>query len=157
LADYQVSWHSVTVDEERQDARASLLYLIKRVELAVRKRLDEVLSEHGLTTTQYTALTALEGNPAMTAAALARHTFVAAQTIAQLVRTLEERGWVERRPDPSSRRQALLALTPAGARLLAELRGPVAAVERRMTEGLTAAEVRAVEGRLRAFRVALEP
>lgn len=153
MADYQVSWHSVTVPSGGQ---ASLLYLIKRVELAVRKRLDAVLEEHGLTTIQYTALTALERHPDMTAAALARHSFVTAQTIAQLVRTLEERGWVVRHPDPGSRRQHLLALTPAGSRLLAELRDPVAEIERRMTTELSAAEIAAVGAAMREFRAALE-
>jgi len=138
------------------DTGASLLYRVKQVELAIRKRLDEVVSRHGLTTTQYTALTALERHPAMTAAALARHTFVAAQTIAQLVRTLEARGWIERRPDPGSKRQVLLALTPAGEQLLAELSGPVAEMEARMTASLSAAKVREVETILRAFRTALD-
>lgn len=138
------------------ETSASLLYLVKRVELAVRKRLDEVVSERGLTTTQYTALTALERHPGMTAAQLARHSFVAAQTIAQLARTLEERGWVERQPDPTSRRQVLLALTQAGQRLLDDLRAPVAEVERRMTQGLTAQESRLVETTLRSLRESLE-
>jgi len=138
------------------DSRASLLYRIKQVELAIRGRLDEVLSEHGLTTTQYTALTVLERNPSITAAALARQTFVAAQTIAQLVRTLEARGWVERRPDPGSKRQMLLTLTPSGAALLAGLRAPVGEIEARMTASLAAAEVRELDRVLRAFRAALD-
>ena len=138
------------------DGQASLLYLVKRVELAVRKRLDAVLEAHGLTTTQYTALTALERHPAMTAAALARFTFVTAQTTGQLVATLERRGWIDRRPDPASRRQHLLSLTPAGQRLLDELREPVAEVEQRMAERLAPAEVVRVRDALRAFRAALE-
>jgi len=112
--------------------QASLLYLIKRLELAVRKRLDAVVAPAGLTVVQYTALTALERHPGMTAAALARHSFVAAQTTAELVRGLEARGLIVREPDPASRRQTPISLTEAGRSLLDGLREPVAAIERSM-------------------------
>src|SRR5690606_36417011 len=119
-------------DRVSAETPTPLLYLVKRVELAVRKNLDAVLEPHGLTTIQYTALTSLARHDGMTAAALARHSFVAPQTMAQLVATLESRGWLERVPDPASRRRQLLSLTEDGRRLLAELRDPVAAVEDRM-------------------------
>jgi len=153
VADYQVSWHSVAVADRDQ---ASLLYLIKRLELAVRKQLDAVVAPAGLTVVQYTALTALERHPGMTAAALARHSFVAAQTTAELVRGLEERGLVVREPDPASRRQTRISLTAAGRSLLKELREPVAAIERAMVgERLDGRRVE-VAGALEAMRRALE-
>ncbi len=127
------------------------------MELAVRKHLDAVLEAQGLTTVQYTALTALERHPEMTAAALARFTFVTAQTIAQLVRTLVYRGWVDRHPDPGSRRQHLLSLTAEGQRLLQELRDPVSEVERRMTAGVDRTELARIHDAMRSFRAALEP
>lgn len=133
-----------------------LLYLVKRVELAVRKHLDAVLEPHGLTTIQYTALTSLERHPGMTAAALARHSFVAAQTMAQLVATLADRGWIERRPDPASRRRQVLELTPAGQALLEDLRVPVADVEQRMLGEVEGADVAVVRAALRAFASSLE-
>ncbi len=139
---------------QRRDG--SLLYLIKRVELAVRKRLDAVLDEHGLTTIQYTALTSLERHPGMTAAALARHTFVTAQTTAQLVSGLEGRGLVARRPDPASRRQALLSVTGPGQRLLDELRPLVDGIEAEMTAELSVADRATARDALGAFRLALE-
>lgn len=152
MAEYQVSWHSVRVTSER----ASLPYLVKQVELAVRKRLDTTLAAYGLTTTQYTLLTALERHANATAASLARRSFVTAQTMAQLLRTLEERGWVERHPDPASRRQVRITLAPAGADLLLKLREPVAGIERRMTQHLTEAQVRQLEPLLRTMRSSLE-
>lgn len=39
------------------------------------------------------------------------------QSMGELVATLERRGWVERRADPSDRRARLVCLTPEGARL----------------------------------------
>lgn len=139
-----------------QRSEGSLLYLVKRVELAARKRLDAVLGTSGVTAVQYAALTSLESHPDMTAAALARHSFVTAQTTAQLVRGLEERGLIVRHPDPNSRRQVLLALTPLGRRLLDELRSPVAQITRVMTSAVPSDElVRAVVA-LESFRAALE-
>ena len=138
------------------DIPTPLLYLVKRVELAVRKNLDAVLESHGLTTIQYTALTSLERQPGMTVAALARHSFVTAQTMAQLVATLADRGWIERQRDPAYRRRLIVALTPEARTLLAELRGPVAEVEDRMVAGVAEDDLRAVRAALRTFATTLE-
>lgn len=135
---------------------ASLLYLLKRVELAARSRLDEVIEPFGVTAVQYAALTSLERHPDMTAAALARHSFVTAQTTAQLVRGLEERGLIARHPDPKSKRQVLLGLTPAGEALLRELHGPVQEIERRMTAEVAKADLVHVRAVLESFRAAVE-
>ena len=62
-----------------------LLYLLKRVELAVRARLDEIVRPAGLTAAQYTALTVLERHDDMSSAQLARHSFVTAQAIADIL------------------------------------------------------------------------
>jgi len=138
-------------------SEASFLYLLKRVELAAKKRLEDVLEPYSITAAQYAALTSLERHPGLTAAALARHSFVTAQTTAQLVRGLETRGLIVREPDPNSRRQVLLALSQGGRDLLDELRGPVRAIERRMTAGFDAAELARVHDALESFRVAVEP
>jgi len=135
----------------------SFLYLLKRVELAAKKRLEEVLEPYGITAAQYAALTSLERHPGLTAAALARHSFVTAQTTAQLVRGLESRGLIAREPDPKSKRQVLLALAPAGLALLDETRAPVQAIERRMTAGIDAEQLAHARSALESFRVAVEP
>jgi len=135
----------------------SLLYLLKRVELAAKKRLDDVLEPYDVTAVQYAALTSLERHPGLTAAALARHSFVTAQTTAQLVRGLEHRGLIVREPDPTSRRQVLLALSPSGRELLDVLRGQVRAIERLMTTGFDADELGRVRAALESFRTAVEP
>lgn len=56
--------------------RALTLYLVKRLELAIRARMDEVLRPHGLTTLQFTALTALRDRDGLSSAQLARRSFV---------------------------------------------------------------------------------
>jgi len=124
----------------------SLLYLVKRTELVVRARLEEVLKPAGMTALQYTALTVLQRRDGLTAAQLARDSFVTAQSVADLVRTLEARGYVDRRPNPANRRELLIALTGLGHQILADHEQPVRDLEQRMTDGLGAEDT----ARLRA-------
>ncbi len=134
---------------------ATMLYLIKQVELAVRSRLDELTAAHGITTIQYTALTALERHPGLIAAQLARMSFVRAQSMTQLLDALESRGLVRRVPDPSSRRQMRISLTDAAAELLDRMREPAAEIEREMTSALSPADVISLGEMLQSCRAGL--
>jgi DNA-binding MarR family transcriptional regulator len=118
----------------------TLLYLMKQLELRVRSHLDDLVRPDGLTALQYTALTVLEGHPGLTSARLARRSFVTAQSMADMVKTLHDRNLIERRPDPTDRRRLVLALTPQGRALLDRYRQPVADLEARMLSGLTSAQ-----------------
>ncbi|MFV0137854.1 MarR family winged helix-turn-helix transcriptional regulator [Streptomyces sp. HMX87] len=115
----------------------SLLYLVKRTELVVRARLEEMLKPAGITALQYTALTVLERHDGVSAAQLARDSFVTAQSMADMVRALEGRGLIRREPNPRNRRERLILLTGAGRRLLAEYAEPAARLEERMVGELT--------------------
>ncbi|MDD9376300.1 MarR family transcriptional regulator [Streptomyces sp. ZAF1911] len=119
----------------------SLLYLVKRTELAVRARLDELLKPAGITALQYTALTVLERHEGISAAQLARDSFVTAQTMADMVRALESHGLIRREPNPANRRERLILLADAGRRLLEEYAEPARGLEERMVADLTAEEV----------------
>jgi len=124
------------------DAHAhSLLYLVKQVELAIKASLDEVVAPFGLTSNQYTALTVLHRNPGITAARLARNSFVRIQSMAQLVEALEDRGLIQRERDEHNKRQNLISITEEGERVLDALAEPVAALEAQVIEGLDDAEV----------------
>lgn len=122
------------------DARPTMLYLVKQLELAVRAQLDDVLRPTSITTLQYTALTVLERRADLSTAQLARNAFVTDQSAADMVGVLEERGLVSRVPDPADRRRRVLRLTAEGRALLDSLRDEVAAVESRMLAPLTATE-----------------
>jgi len=117
-----------------------LLYLVKQVELAVRSHLDNLLRPAGLTALQYTALTVLERHPDMSAAQLARNSFVTAQSMADMITALEGRGLIERHRDQADRRRLVVALTSAGRELLDDYRDQVAALETRMLAGLDSGE-----------------
>ncbi|WAC54551.1 MarR family winged helix-turn-helix transcriptional regulator [Gordonia sp. SL306] len=116
----------------------TLLYMVKQVELAIRAHLDDVLKPQGLTTSQYTAMTVLERDPGMTAAHLARNSFVTAQSMSDVVAPLLDRGLIERHRDPADRRRLVLSLTADGMALLDTCRGPVTAVQTRMVHGMDA-------------------
>ncbi|MFJ7153943.1 MarR family winged helix-turn-helix transcriptional regulator [Streptomyces sp. NPDC101118] len=122
--------------------------MVKRTELAVRARLDELLKPAGITALQYTALTVLERHDGISAAQLARDSFVTAQSMADMVRALESRGLIRREPNPANRRERLILLAEPGRALLAEYAGPARALEQRMVADLT-------DGQTAAFREAL--
>lgn len=126
----------------------SLLYLVKRTELAVRARLEEALKPAGITALQYTALTVLERHDGISAARLARDSFVTAQSMADMVRALESRDLIRREPNPVNRRERLILLTDAGRRLLADYAEPARRLEERMVAEMSAEEAD-------AFRAAL--
>jgi DNA-binding MarR family transcriptional regulator len=123
------------------EASPSLLYLLKRTELVVRARLEELLRPAGVTALQYTALTVLERRDGVSAAQLARDSFVTAQSMADMVRALESRGLVRREPNPRNRREKVILLADAGRRLLARYAEPARLLEERMVGELRPADV----------------
>lgn len=137
------------------DAGPSLLYLLKRTELVVRARLEELLKPAGVTALQYTALTVLERHDGISAAQLARDSFVTAQSMADMVRGLESRGLVRREPNPGNRREKVILLADAGRRLLAEYAEPARMLEQRMVADLDPADVKRFRDALRSAHRAL--
>ncbi|MGW1952739.1 MarR family winged helix-turn-helix transcriptional regulator [Streptomyces sp. NPDC001920] len=124
-------------DAQVTKAAPSLLYMVKQVELVVRSHLDELVKPSGITALQYTALTVLQRHDGLSAAQLARDSFVTAQSIADLVRSLDNRGLVRRERNPRNRRELLILLTDAGRDVLARHEGPVRELEERMVRDLT--------------------
>jgi DNA-binding MarR family transcriptional regulator len=131
---------TTTDDPAQTRTRPSLLYMIKQLELVVRSHLDDIVKPSGITALQYTALTVLERHDGLSAAQLARDSFVTAQSIADLVRSLENRGLVRRERLPENRRELLIYLTDQGRALLAEHAAQVADLEQQMTASLSARE-----------------
>src|SRR5215467_411020 len=128
-----------------------LLYLVKQVELAARARLDDIVRPVGLTALQYTALTVLERHDNMSSAQLARHSFVTAQSMADMIAALEARGLIERHRDRADRRRLVVALTAGGRALLDRYRDEVRALEDGMLAGLSGDEVTALRVDLYTF------
>jgi DNA-binding MarR family transcriptional regulator len=136
-------------------AAPTLLYIMKQVELVVRARLEDMFRPIGLTALQYTALTVLERHPNLTSAQLARNSFVTSQSMADMVTSLLDQGFIERERDPDDRRRLVLSVTASGRRLLARYRGKVAALEAEMLAGLTERQAADLRRSLLACRAAL--
>ena len=131
-------------------------YVIKQLELALRPHFNAVCVSVGLTPAQYTALTVLEQRPGLTSSALARRSFVRAQTMAATLEPLLLDGLVRREQDPSHRRRMLLHLTPLGAERLTEIAPRIRAVEKLVVAGLDADAQRDFARYLRSARHSLD-
>jgi DNA-binding MarR family transcriptional regulator len=117
-----------------------LTYLVKRLEMAERARMEEVLRPLGVTLHQYTALSILERREGLSSAQLARRHVVTPQAMHQLIVTMERDRLIERRPDEANRRILRAWLTGHGSRVLRACHHAVDEVEERMLSGLTPAE-----------------
>ncbi len=76
-----------------------------------------VLRAHGLTMWAYVVLLALTGEPVRTQNALAEAIGADKTRIIGVLDGLQERGLIERRPDPDDRRARLLSITAEGQRV----------------------------------------
>jgi DNA-binding MarR family transcriptional regulator len=101
---------------ERGTSRTA--YLIGRLDRALRRRITEAVAPHGLTVQQYTALSVLHSRGRLSNAQLARRSFMTPQAASELVRAMEDKGWVEREPDPVHGRILHIRLSSQGRELL---------------------------------------
>lgn len=95
-----------------------LAYLVGRLDHILNKQLRDVLTPLGLTVNQYTALSVFRSLGTLSNAQLAERTMVSPQSANEMVKTMESRGWIERRPDPSHGKIIQISLTEAGSSLL---------------------------------------
>jgi DNA-binding MarR family transcriptional regulator len=111
-----------------------------------RPRMLDIQAEYGLKPPQFFALQALDEPVPMSSVANVLRCDRSAVT--WITDRLEERGYVERRADPSDRRVKLLALTDEGRRVREEIRGRLAAPPEALAR-LSKAEQRALRDLLR--------
>lgn len=93
---------------------AALDATIPRYLRAIRLAIERAEGEGRLTMPQLHCLQALARRETTLTTKLARWLHVSVPTMTSRIDGLVERGLVERRPDPTSRRQVQLVLTPAG-------------------------------------------
>jgi DNA-binding MarR family transcriptional regulator len=111
-------------------------YMLKRVQAALRARMDQVLGPRGLTAPQYAVLSALEREPGISNAELARRAFVTPQTMVRIVEHLEALGLVARHAHPSHGRIRPASLTRQGEKRVAGCHAGVAGLEQEMLADL---------------------
>jgi len=113
-------------------------YLLKRAQAALHAAMAAALHEHGATLAQYAVLTALDEEPGLSNAELARRAFVT-PTMNQVLRELEQRHWVIRHAHPGHGRILQADLTHHGRQTLRACHQAADAVEERMLAKLSPA------------------
>ena len=74
--------------------------MIARLDRAIRREIAEMAAPHGLTATQFTALSVLRTGKGLSNAQLARRSYVTPQSMIEMLGTLENKGLVQRAPAP---------------------------------------------------------
>jgi DNA-binding MarR family transcriptional regulator len=104
-----------------EQASESSGFLLWQVTALWQRRIAWALRSLGLTQVQYALLASLlwmsRTQRTITQAMLARHTKLDMMMTSQVLRTLETRGLLERKPHPTDTRAKVLGLTKAGRRL----------------------------------------
>jgi len=123
-----------------EDDRPDLAAMVARLARALIEVERPILAAHELPMWGYIVLTALGAEPMRTQAALARSIGADKTRIIGVLDDLQERGLIEREPDPTDRRVRLLRLTAAGRRLHGQARAAIRQEEERLLSGLSAAD-----------------
>ena len=100
------------------------------------RRMRGAAAQHELSLTESAVLARLDNEGPATTAELARAEGMRPQSMSAAVATLEERGFIERKPHPSDGRQVNLALTPRGAAVRSSTKDLKRAWLAQMTAGL---------------------
>jgi DNA-binding MarR family transcriptional regulator len=103
---------------ELENLRA--IYLIKRVELLVRTRLEASLRDLGVTVGQYAVLSLLALMPEASSAQIARSVGVTPQTMAETITAFERQQLIRREQSSTHKRILEISLTASGLALLKE-------------------------------------
>jgi len=115
-------------------------YLVKKAQSLLHLRMEEALKPLQLTVSHYSCLFHLRLEPGISAATLARRTFVTRQSMNVMLQQLIDRELVTRPAQPDSGRALPTALTPEGSSVLDAAQELVDAVEQRMLGGLSPAD-----------------
>ena len=117
------------VGEAKRGPEGYLTYLLRQANAAVRLALDRALAKENMTYPQQAALTMIRAYEAISAADLARLAMLTPQTVNGIVRALEARGAIAKRPDPVHGRILRLVVTAEGRALNKRCRALTAPIE----------------------------
>jgi DNA-binding MarR family transcriptional regulator len=124
----------------RRKVTPRISYVVGRLDRALRREISALVSPHGLTVPQYTALSVLRDRAGLSNAQLARRTYVTPQSMNEVIAALERGGLVARSPAANHGRVLEMTLTPAGRDVLERCDAAVTAMEDGMLADLDAGE-----------------
>lgn len=118
-------------------APSSLGFLLSQVGIYASQQFAEAIGEIGIHPPLFRVLNVVDAVEGRSQHAIGEAIQVPASRMVAIVDELEERGLIERRPDPADRRVRALHLTPGGREVLERGRQIAARHEQRLTEGLS--------------------
>jgi DNA-binding MarR family transcriptional regulator len=127
----------MSIPQNENNVTGLLGYKLKQTQHLLRLQMDEALRSLDLTTPQYAVLAQLELRPGISNAALARASFITAQTMHGIVSNLEKQALVQRKGDPDHGRILCTELTDEGHRIVQQAHEIIAEVEAIMTKTMT--------------------
>ncbi len=136
---------------QRPAVGGRLGYLLKHAQLRLAEFTAPALAPFGITGRELAVLITIDDPVPQSQQDVAGRLGVDRTTMVALIDTLQDKGLVERLPDPADRRRNVIALTGAGT---STMTGAIAAsddAERRFLSGLSAAEVASLRAALRVI------
>jgi DNA-binding MarR family transcriptional regulator len=114
------------------DAPPQISWYMRQAFAYTRRAIDEAVRPHGVTAAQWGVLNRLAERPGLSAAELARDMLTTPQAAQLTLASLEQRGLVDRKPDPNHRRIIRWALTQEGHRVADLCRADTLEAEREL-------------------------
>ncbi len=120
-------------------------YLLGQANHALYKDFDRLVREAGLSSIEWRVLATLHDSDPLTVSQLALEVLSKQPTVTKLVQRMAEQGWVQLLADPMDQRRTLVAIAPAGRRLVRPLIDKARAHEASILRALGAAEKQALK------------
>ena len=123
MRDNTISCYRVPVQEQEEwGTQESLSDSFRAVSRRLRIQSQKALAPWEVTPGQARALGVLSRHGPVRLGTLSEHLRIAPRSATEVVDDLEERGLAAREPDPADRRATLVALTPRGEEVMADIR-----------------------------------
>jgi len=124
-------------------------YLVGQVAVRAGRLVGDALGEDGMRRHHFAVLASLDEHGPSSQAQLGRRLSIDRSDMHAVLRDLEDGNLVARGPDANDRRRNVVAITPAGTRMLARLDERVGEAQRRLLAPLSARERRELSTLLR--------
>jgi len=148
--------HLPAAGEGKRGEEGHLGYLLRQASGAYRLKLERAFADLGVTPPQFAVLTMIVAYPGISGAEIARLAVLTPQTVSVIVGNLLRAGWIERTAHEVHGRIQRLEATASGRKVLARCRARVVTIDRRLLEGIGAAEERTIRRWLVAVALAGE-
>lgn len=110
-----------TTDRPASERRRSLAIGLLKAREAVMSHFRPILADHDVTEQQWRVLRVLSEAGMLDASEVAEKAFILAPSLTRMLRSLEERSLITRHKDKDDGRRVLLALAPAGRKVIEEV------------------------------------